>query len=356
MDDRSVGSDGSGEIRADASARRRRRRRAWKAAAVSAAVLAVVCLWGYWLMIKMPGKSYAGALAPWTAEEAALAKELRRDVEELAGQIGERNVFVYSGYVAAADFIEGALRAAGYEVQRQAFEAWGKTCWNVEAEVRGWRRPEEILVVGAHYDSLQGTVGANDNGSAVAAALALGRRFAGRRTGRTVRFVFFANEEPPFFTTAEMGSWVYAKRCRRNGENIVGMISLETIGYYSDEADSQHYPFPLGLFYPSRGDFVAFASDTGASRGFLREVIGLFREKCRFPSQGGSLPGGLPGIGWSDHWAFWQEGYRAIMVTDTAPFRYPYYHTAADTPEKVDYERLSRVVSGLCEVIVVVTK
>jgi hypothetical protein len=304
-------------------------------------------------MMRMPGKSYSGALAPWTAEETALAEEIRRDVEILAGEIGERNVFAYSGYVAAADFIEKMLREAGYEVQRQAFEAAGWTCWNLEAEVGGVDRPEEILVVGAHYDSVQGTVGANDNGSGVAAALALARRLRGRRMGRTVRFVFFANEEPPFFQTAEMGSRVYARRCRERGENIVGMISLETIGYYSEDAGSQKYPFPLGLFYPSSGDFVGFVSDTGVSRGFLREAIGLFREKCRFPSQGASLPAGVAGIGWSDHWAFGEEGYRAIMVTDTAPFRYPYYHTEEDTAEKVDYQRLGRVVSGLGEVILV---
>jgi len=302
-------------------------------------------------MIRMPGRSYAGVLAPWTAEEEALAGQLRHDVETLAGRIGERNVFAYPGYVEAADFLEDELKAAGLHVTRQAFETSGKTCWNLEAEVVGIHRPDEIFIVGAHYDSLQGTVGANDNGSGVASSLALARSFAGRRPCCTIRLVFFANEEPPFFTTDQMGSRVYARRCRLREENIVGMISLESIGYYSDEKGSQHYPPPFGIFYPSRGDFIAFVTDTGESRHLLHEAIRLFRANCRFPSQGGALPAGLPGIAWSDHWAFWQEGCRAIMVTDTAPFRYPFYHTPDDTPDKLDYQRLARVVSGLDEVI-----
>jgi hypothetical protein len=148
-----------------------------------------------------------------------------------------------------------------------------------------------------------------------------------------------------------MGSWVYAKRCRQRQENVVAMLSLETIGYFTDEPDSQKYPFPLGLVYPSTGNFIGFVSNMGQSAKLVRKVIKLFREKCKFPSQGGTIPGFIPGIDWSDHWAFWQEGYPALMVTDTAPFRYPYYHDSDDTPDKLDYERMARVVKGVEEVV-----
>ena len=180
----------------------------------------------------------------------------------------------------------------------------------------------------------------------MAATLALARAFAGRHGERTLRLVFFVNEEPPHFQTASMGSWVHARRCRQRGEKVVAMLSLETIGYFSDEAGSQRYPAPFSLFYPSTGDFIAFVGNY-ASRRLVREVVGSFRRRARFPSEGGALPGFIPGIGWSDHWAFWQEGYPALMVTDTAPFRYPYYHSVYDTPDRLDYDRMARVVSGL---------
>ena len=228
------------------------------------------------------------------------------------------------------------------------------TCCNLAAEISGTSRADEIIVIGGHYDSVLveslPCPGANDNASGAAATLALARAFAELTPQRTVRFVLFVNEEPPFFQNPFMGSWIYAKRCRERDENIVAMFSLETIGYYSDERGSQKYPFPLGLLYPSTGNFIAFVGNVG-SRKLVRESIGSFRRHAEFPSEGGALPGSMPGVGWSDHWAFWQEGYPALMVTDTAPFRYPHYHQASDTPDKLDYDRMSRVVDGLERVV-----
>jgi Zn-dependent M28 family amino/carboxypeptidase len=227
----------------------------------------------------------------------------------------------------------------------------GKICENIEAEVRGRERPDDIIIIGAHYDSVQGSPGANDNASGVAATLALARRFADTSSACTLRFVLFANEEPPLFQTEHMGSRVYAKRSRERGENIVLMLCLETIGYYSDEPGSQHLLFPLNLIYPSTGNFIAFVGNV--ENGFLvQQLVGSFRQQAQFPSEGGALWDLIPGVGWSDHWAFWKEGYPAVMVTDTAPFRYPAYHSPADRPELVQYERMARVVSGLQAVIV----
>ena len=301
-------------------------------------------------MIRMPGQSYQGPLPPLTDDQRTLEQELHSHVQQLAGQIGERNVFRHDRLVMAAEYIRTTLADAGYEVRRQSYEVEGIVCENVEAEVRGLQRPDEIIVIGAHYDSVQGSPGANDNASGVAAMLALARAFPKASPARTLRFVAFTNEEPPLFQTTYMGSRVYAQRSRERREHIVLMLSLETIGYYSDEPGSQHFLFPLNLIYPSTGNFIAFVSNV--ENGFLvRKLVGSFRRQAKFPSEGGALWGLIPGVGWSDHWAFWEEGFPAVMVTDTALFRYPAYHSNADRPELVQYERMTRVVSGLQAVI-----
>ncbi len=289
-------------------------------------------------------------MPPLSEQERMLRDALRQDVEKLAGEIGERNLGLYRGLAAAADYLEVSFTKTGSEVHRQEYEVAGMTCANIEVEIPGSDQAGEIVIVGAHYDSVDGSPGANDNATGVAAVLALNRLLAERKASRTLRFVAFANEEPPFFQSSHMGSLVYARHCRRRGEKVVAMLSLETIGYYSDHEGSQHYPFPFGIFYPSTGNFIGFVGNT-LSRRLVRDLVASFRRHAKYPSQGGALPGFIPGIGFSDHWAFWQQGYPAAMVTDTAPFRYPYYHTASDTPEKVQYDRMARVVAGLAGVI-----
>ncbi len=325
-------------------------RSAVKRLAVLFLVLLVLITWGWWSMILMPLKSFRGPLPPMSPQQTALRDELRWHVEKLGGEIGERNVYQPRRLRAAAEYVEGRFINAGFKVARQSFTAMGEACHNLAIELPGKTRHGEIVVIGAHYDSVFGSPGANDNGTGVAGVLALARAWAGREPERTVRFVAFVNEEPPFFQTSQMGSLVYARSCRERGDKIVAMLSLETMGCFNSEKGSQKYPFPMGLFYPSRGDFIGFVGNT-ANGGLVRLCVKVFRQQASFPSEGGALPGALPGIGWSDHWAFWQAGYPALMVTDTAPFRYAHYHSAADTPDKVDYDRLARVVDGLDKVI-----
>ncbi len=319
--------------------------------AVLALFLIIMCVLGYYLMIRMPGKSYTGQLPALTDKQILLRDELADDVKKLADKIGERNVWHYKQLVDAGNFLEDSLIQAGYKIRRQEYETQGKVCWNIEAEKKGTRYPEQIIVIGAHYDSVYGTAGANDNASGVAATLALARCFADSTNLRTLRFVLFVNEEPPFYHTDQMGSMVYAKDCRAKGDNIIAMLSLETIGCYSDEPKSQRYPFPFSLIYPSTGNFIGFISNLGNSRKLLNFVISSFRRNCKFPSEGGAIPQIVAGISWSDHWSFWQHGYPAIMVTDTALFRYQYYHSPGDTIDKIDYDRMAIVVSGLESVI-----
>jgi Zn-dependent M28 family amino/carboxypeptidase len=301
-------------------------------------------------MIRMPADSFKGPLPPLTEEQRVLEQELRASVQALAGQIGERNLFRYPQLVAAADYIRAALVKSGYDVRRHRYEVGGRLCENIEVEVRGKEQPDDIVVIGAHYDSVQGSPGANDNATGVAALLALARACAHAAPSRTLRFVGFTNEEPPFFQTRQMGSRVYAMRSRERREPIRLMLSLETIGYYSDEPKSQRYPFPFSFFYPSTANFIGFVSNT-ENAPWVKHLLTSFRRHAQFPSEGGALWEWVPGIAWSDHWAFWQTGYPAVMVTDTALNRYPHYHTGADTPDKVLYDRLARVVSGLQGVI-----
>jgi Zn-dependent M28 family amino/carboxypeptidase len=311
-------------------------------------LLAVGTAWLLWYMVAVPGKSYTEPLKPLTAEETALRDRLWRHVVAVASR--EHNMFHFAALEAAAKYIEETLGSVGYEPQMQRNKVATGEVRNIEAEVIGRGRAGEIIVVGAHYDSVLGSPGANDNGSGVAATLELARLFRNRQPARTLRFVLFVNEEPPYFKTSEMGSRIYVRRAKERGENIVAMFSLETIGYYSDEAGSQHYPFPLGLFYPRTANFIAFVSNF-ASRPLLHEALAAFRRHAEFPSEGIAGPALVPGMDWSDHWSFWKEGYPAVMVTDTAPYRYPHYHAATDTPDRVDYERLARVTSGLFKML-----
>jgi len=231
----------------------------------------------------------------------------------------------------------------------QPFTALGREVRNIEAELPGTGPANGIVVIGAHYDSVQGCPGANDNGSGVAALLEIARALAPVRLARTLRFVAFANEEPPFFQGPEMGSVVYARRSRARGERVVGMLSLETIGYYTSEPGTQQYPAPLGLLYPSTGNFIGMVGDL-RSRALLTRVASAFRKATAFPMQSAVAPRSLPGVGWSDHWAFWQEGYPAIMLTDTAPYRYPEYHTVRDRPDELRYPEFAQVVAAVIEV------
>ncbi|MBC7771939.1 MAG: M28 family peptidase [Pyrinomonadaceae bacterium] len=301
-------------------------------------------------MIVMPGVGHRGALDPLTPQQGLLAAQLRADVERLASDLGGRSIFYPRRLAECAVFLDDSLKAAGYATTSYTFVVHGTSCPNIEVVLPGTSKPDEVIVVGAHYDAFQGSPAADDNASGVAAVLALARAFHGQPAARTLRFVLFVNEEPPSFMTADMGSLVYARGCKVRGDRVVAMLSLETIGYYTDAERSQHYPPPLGQLYPSRGNFIAFVGNY-SSRRLVRDSIASFREHARFPSEGAALFGGIPGVGWSDHWAFWQCGYPAIMVTDTAPFRNPNYHTAADTPETLDYERMARVVEGLHAVI-----
>jgi Zn-dependent M28 family amino/carboxypeptidase len=271
---------------------------------------------------------------------------LRRHVGVLAGEIGERNIRRPGTLAAAERYITREWSDQGYEVAAQRYVVAGIDCANLEVVIPGTTLPAEIVVVGAHYDTVEGSPGADDNASAVAALLEIARALAGSQPARTLKLVAFVNEEPPFYYRGSMGSGVYASAARRRGDDVRAMFSLEMLGCYSDAPGSQSYPPFLKYFYPSRGNFVAFVSNL-RSRRLLRASVAAFRASTRFPCEQAALPSWIPGVGWSDQLSFWRAGYRAVMVTDTAFHRYAHYHRATDTPERLDYVRLAEVTQGL---------
>lgn len=296
----------------------------------------------------MPGQSWRGPLPELDDEQRRLVALLRRNVERLASDVGERHMRRAGTLERAWNKLEAEFEEAGYDPKAYRYQVDGKQVANLEAVLEGSSR--EVVVVGAHYDSAVGAPGADDNASGVAVLLEIARAFENKGRRRTIRFVAFVNEEPPHFQTESMGSLHYARACKERGDEIVAMLSLESLGYYRDEPGSQKYPPIVSWFYPDQGNFVAFIGNA-SSRSLVHESIASFREAARFPSEGVVLPSFVKGVGWSDQWSFWQTGYPGVMITDTAPFRNPNYHTANDKPETLDYERLARVTAGLIAVV-----
>ena len=309
--------------------------------------LLVLCVWSYKAMIDIKPQVNRPKLDQKASQAIDdLEGRLRRHVVALAKEIGPRGIYTPDKLKAAVDYIRNFWQQTGYQVSGQTYKAGGVDCENLVVQIQGQSKPDEILIVGAHYDTVSLSPGANDNGSAIAALLEISRLFSETSTSRTLRFVAFANEEPPFFKTSNMGNLVYAKQCRNREENIVAMLCLETIGYYRNEPETQKYPFPLSLFYPDTGDFIAVVGNL-KSKPLVKTFARSFMEQSDFPVECAAPFGFITGVDWSDHWSFWKMGYQAVMLTDTALFRYPYYHSMHDTHDKLDYESLARVTHGI---------
>lgn len=331
---------------------RLRRFALWSLAlATSALVILLAALFYFYsAMIAMPASTFAGPLPALTESQQKLAADLRATVSHLASDIGKRSIYHPKELAESALFLKQQLEAIGFEVHEHSFPTKGSLTPNLEVTVRGTTLPSEIIVVGAHYDTTQRSPGADDNASGCAAILALARAFKDNPQPRTIRFVLFPNEELPTGGTAEMGSWIYAKKARAEKDNIIAMLSLEMLGYYTDAPNSQKYPAPLSSFYPTTGNFIAFVSNYD-NRALVKQCVAAFRAAAKFPSEGAALPNFIRDVGRSDHYGFGKEGYHALMVTDTANFRNPNYHTAKDTPDTIDYDRMARVVEGLEQVL-----
>jgi hypothetical protein len=300
--------------------------------------------------IWMPGKRFRGKMAPLLAEELMLRDKLHAHVVALSQGIGERSIATPQKLRAAERYIINAFVELGYKVWRQPFKFGGLEMSNLMIVKEGRNPRAGCFVAGAHYDTVPGTPGADDNATGIGALLELARRLAHQQPEMTVRMVAFANEENNGGGWESMGSYHFAKLCKAKGWDVRGMFSLEMLGVFSDAPGSQQYPHPFRLFYPRTANFIAFVGNR-FSRDFVRNSVRMWREDVDFPCEGVAAPDTLRDAGRSDHWSFWQIGVPALMITDTSNFRYPLYHTGEDTIDKIDFERYTRVVSGVFRII-----
>jgi len=286
--------------------------------------------------------------------EGNVRAELEETVQSLAMTIGPRSHQDPTNLEAAADLISERLASFGYDVTAQPYQVEELAVRNLIAERRGTDQPDHVIVVGAHYDTVIGSPGADDNASGVAVLLELARLHAETHFRKTVRFVAFTLEEPPFFRSRRMGSRVYARTLKERGEHIDAMLCLESVGYYSQEPGSQSFPFPLFWLrwqYPTTGHFITIVSNDDSQLLQTQVRDGLIGH-MDLPVETYAGPWWIPGVDWSDHGSFWNEGYPAVMLTDTALFRNPHYHRPTDLPDTLDYRAMSELVRGLAATLV----
>ena len=282
-------------------------------------------------------------------KDSELVRGLESGVFNLAEKIGDRSVFNYQNLEEAAEYIAGQFASLGYEVEFQEYSVYNKKVRNIIAIKKGTTLSQEVIIVGAHYDTCFNP-GADDNASAVAGLIELARVLSYKPTSRTVKFIAFVNEEPPFFKTENMGSRVYVRQARKISEDIKAAVIFEMIGCYSDKPNSQSYPPLLGLFYPHQANFICVVGNWN-SRWLVKKIVSSFKSHTQFPIESFVGCGIIPGVDFSDHWSFWKDGYPAVMITDTAFYRYEHYHSDADTYEKLDYNSMAEVVTAFSQVI-----
>ncbi len=286
---------------------------------------------------------------------SALAGRLEKTVRVLSEDIGVRSFADLPQLAAAAKYIEHEFRSSGCGVSRQAFRYRGNEYFNIIAEVTGTGGVNNgTLIIGAHYDTAWGTPGADDNGSGVAALIELARATAASPAPRTVRFIAFCLEEPPVYMTKKMGSYVYAHSIRAERRAVLGMVSLEMLGFFTDAHGSQLYPASLfRFFYPGQGNFIAFVGNI-SSRRFIERFKSTFRSVSAFPVESLSGLSIIPGVDFSDHRNFWKFGIPAFMITDTAFYRNPNYHGPGDRADTLNYPKMAELTDALAKTIVLI--
>lgn len=281
-------------------------------------------------------------------------QRLRNHLEVLTHSIGERSVAKPWNLEETAQYIESVYRDLGIPSRREPYPYKKETVFNIVSDIIFGTGEEKVFIIGSHYDSLKGTVGADDNASAVAVQLEVARELAQVKGTKsldiTVRSVFFALEEPPAYATWGMGSRVYAYKAKKQKEQIDGMICLEMVGYTCQEPGCQTYPFPLMFMgYPKTGSFIGVIGNY-KSRKFTDSLYRSFKQNSELPVEKSTVPWSgylVPNVRLSDHASFWDRGYKAVMITDTAFYRNPHYHRKSDTMEKLDYSFMSQLVKSL---------
>jgi len=281
-------------------------------------------------------------------------RQLSDHLSMLTVTIGERSFFRPDKLDETARYIESVYRGIGLEVSAEDYPCHDFTAANVIGVSGPAAPPSRFYLVGAHYDCVLGTVGADDNASAVAVQMETARQLHKLRGSREipvqVKFVSFALEEYPAYATSRMGSRVHAKGMKARKEKLDGMICLEMVGYCCNQPGSQKLPFPLQFMgYPRQGDFIAIVGNR-RSKELMRDISAGFAKNPALPVQTLLAPLNgwiLPAVRLSDHAPFWNEGFPAVMVTDSSFFRNPHYHLPSDTMATLDLDFMAEVVESL---------
>ncbi len=295
-----------------------------------------------------------------------LSKRLEAHVTHLALTIGERHFRRRGSLNQASDYIFSVLEEYEFapvfetfdikqvpwltEVRTSEQEAGlleGTVFRNVVATHHG--ATDEVVVVGAHYDTVAGSPGADDNASGIAVLLELAREIKKVALNKTITFVAFANEEPPFFRTSAMGSAHFVESARTQGKKMTFMLSLEMLGFYSEVPGSQTYPPFLRFFYPHQANFIAVTGNL-ASRAWVSKVAHHLR--ATIPVEALAAPRFVPGIDFSDQLNFWRKGIPAVMITDTAFYRNPHYHQPSDLPRTLQFDAMTKITEGLLSFLI----
>ena len=274
------------------------------------------------------------------------AERMYRDVEFLTSVYPPRNHKNLESLEEAASYIEAEFRKLDCVVENQYWEVNGYRYRNVIASFNP--ESKKRLIVGAHYDVFGDTPGADDNASAVAGLLECARLFDAQRPdiGYRLDFVTYCLEEPPFFRTPDMGSAVHARSLLPVRQDIIGMICLEMIGYYSDKPGSQDIPLKdMRRVFPDTGNFIIVAGRSH-QKAFAERITALIREKCSVTAYTVTDPRVNELLELSDHLNYWNCGFNAVMVNDTSMLRNKNYHEVEDTIEKLDFEKMAEVVTG----------
>jgi hypothetical protein len=309
-------------------------------------------------MLKCAGNWHGESLEKkMKTELIEIKKSMESDIEYLQNLSprNSENDTSYRQLRKCEGWIRQRWESQGYAVKKQTFPYKGKEYSNLEIEIKGRIAPSEIIIVSAQYDTLPDSPGANNNGSGIAILFQLSRLLKKHIPGRTLRLLNFVNEEDPFFGSEMMGSYQYARRAYQQREDIQVMLSLDALGIYKEDPGSQKLPFPFSMFYPNRGNFLAFIGNL-SSRKYMKEATKGFKKGSSFPIEAGVVPHWVKAADWSDHRSFWQFGYPGIMVTDTGGFRSPSHTTREDTMEKLDFEAMSRIVLGMYSAMVELTQ
>ncbi len=287
---------------------------------------------------------------------ASCEKELYEHVHALSAAIGSRSIQEYGKLQEAERYIITFLEGQGIPFSLQRYNHEGKRFNNIIVSFEGSSQREESFIIGAHYDTVSGTPGADDNASAVAVLMELCRALKDYRPQRTLRMIFFVLEEPPSFMTPAMGSYVYAQQALDRGEYIHGMISLEMLGYFNENEGSQAFPIPgMRWLFRDRGDFIGVVGNVH-SRELTLAVAEALKAGSTLPVEHLVALPFIPGVGLSDHGPFWKMGFPAVMLTDTAFYRNPNYHSSRDTIETLRFDKMSLLVCGMIHVVEFLTK